>query len=236
MAQQKSEDRVVPEDGVIPSSSSGRSRRAREGDPGRSNGGAAQPADRDSRSPQGSPATRPAWASGREPEGVVTQRQHRRRRWRRSPSVDHALLKVVSNKGAPGPDGQTSRLREQWSVVFPSCRRPAWRDVSARRIRRAYIPKLAAGSAVGIPDVIDRVVHEAVRQVLEPLWEPTFHPSSHGFRPGGVATRRSPKPSASAGRPRWCVDIDLEKFFDRVCHQRLWPSSPSALAIGGCSC
>ena len=75
---------------------------------------------------------------------------------------------------------------------------------------------------MGIPDVIDRVVQEAVRQVLEPLWEPTFHPSSHGFRPG-----RSCHTAIAEARQHledgyeWCVDLDLEKFFDLVCHQRL---------------
>jgi RNA-directed DNA polymerase len=70
--------------------------------------------------------------------------------------------------------------------------------------------------------VVDRVVCEAVRQVLEPLWEPTFHPSSHGFRPG----RSCHTAIAEAQRHledgyEWCVDLDLEKFFDLVCHQRL---------------
>ena len=70
--------------------------------------------------------------------------------------------------------------------------------------------------------MIDRVVCEAVRQVLEPLWEPTFHPSSHGFRPG----RSCHTAIAEAKRHledgcEWCVDLDLEKFFDLVCHQRL---------------
>jgi RNA-directed DNA polymerase len=98
-----------------------------------------------------------------------------------------ALLKVASNKGAPGPDGQTiEALCEQWPVVLPKLQA----DLLAGSyqpgvIRRRYIPKAGGGQrGLGIPDVIDRVVQEAVRQVLEPLWEPTFHPSSHGFRPG----------------------------------------------------
>jgi len=75
---------------------------------------------------------------------------------------------------------------------------------------------------LGIPNVVDRVVMEAVRQVLEPLFEPTFHPSSHGFRPG----RSCHTAVAEAGQHlqdgyEWVVDVDLEKFFDRVNHQRL---------------
>ena len=73
-----------------------------------------------------------------------------------------------------------------------------------------------------VPDVIDRVVQEAVRQVLEPLWEPTFHPSSHGFRPGrNCHTAIAEAKGHVEDGYEWCVDLDLEKFFDLVCHQRL---------------
>jgi RNA-directed DNA polymerase len=136
-----------------------------------------------------------------------------------------ALLKVVSNKGAPGPDGMTVELlEERWPVV--SRRLSAdlldggWRP---GEIRRALIPKAGGGQrGLGIPNVADRVVMEAVRQVLEPLFEPTFHPSSHGFRPG----RSCHTAVAEAGQHLqdgygWVVDVDLEKFFDRVNHQRL---------------
>lgn len=70
--------------------------------------------------------------------------------------------------------------------------------------------------------MVDRVVQEAVRQVLEPLYEPTFHASSHGFRP-----ERSCHTAIAEARQHldegyeWVVDLDLEKFFDRVHHQRL---------------
>ena len=70
--------------------------------------------------------------------------------------------------------------------------------------------------------MIDRVVQEAVRQVLEPLWEPTFHPSSHGFRPGrSCHTAIAEATGHLEDGYEWCVDLDLEKFFDLVCHQRL---------------
>jgi RNA-directed DNA polymerase len=66
------------------------------------------------------------------------------------------------------------------------------------------------------------VVQEAVRQVLEPLWEPTFHPSSHGFRPGrSCHTAITEAKTHLEDGYEWCVDLDLEKFFDLVCHQRL---------------
>jgi RNA-directed DNA polymerase len=136
-----------------------------------------------------------------------------------------ALLKVASNQGAPGPDGQTiEALADQWLVVLPGLQA----DLIAGtyrpgQIRRAYIPKTGGGQrGLGIPDVIDRVVCEAVRQVLEPLFEPSFHPSSHGFRPG-----RSCHTAIAEAKQHledgygWCVDLDLERFFDLVCHQRL---------------
>jgi group II intron reverse transcriptase/maturase len=70
--------------------------------------------------------------------------------------------------------------------------------------------------------VTDRVVMEAVRQVLEPLFEPTFHPSSHGFRPGrSCHTAITEAKQHVHDGHEWVVDIDLEKFFDRVNHQRL---------------
>jgi len=136
-----------------------------------------------------------------------------------------ALLKVASNKGAPGPDGQTiEALCEQWPTVLPRLQADLLAGVYRPGvIRRAYIPKAGGGQrGLGIPDVVDRVVCEAVRQVLEPLWEPTFHPSSHGFRPG----RSCHTAITEAGQHLkdgygWCVDFDLEKFFDLVCHQRL---------------
>ena len=136
-----------------------------------------------------------------------------------------ALVKVVSNKGAPGPDGQTvGELLEQWPIIGPRLA-GCLVDGSYRPgvIRRAMIPKAGGGvRGLGIPNVTDRVVCEAVRQVLEPVFEPTFHPSSHGFRPGrGCHTAIEEAKQHLEDGYGWVVDIDLEKFFDRVCHQRL---------------
>jgi len=136
-----------------------------------------------------------------------------------------ALLKVVSNKGAPGPDGQTvGELREQWPIVLPQLRADLL-DGTYRPgvIRRANIPKAGGGQrGLGIPDVIDRVVCEAVRQVLEPCWEPTFHASSHGFRPGrSCHTAITEAVQHVHDGYGWVVDIDLEKF---------WPLATDPLA------
>jgi len=139
--------------------------------------------------------------------------------------LDEAFESVASNKGAPGPDRQTieqvrtcwAELREELVVgLLEGAYRPG-------EIRRVWIPKVGGGQrGLGIPNVIDRVVQEAVRRVLEPQYEPTFHPNSHGFRPN-----RSCHTAIQQARSyldegyEWVVDLDLEKFFDRVHHQRL---------------
>jgi group II intron reverse transcriptase/maturase len=136
-----------------------------------------------------------------------------------------AMKKVVANKGAPGSDGMTvDVLREQWSTIAPKLR-AALLEGTCRlgAVRRVMIPKAGGGQrGLGIPNVIDRVVMEAVRQVLEPLFEPTFHSSSHGFRPGrSCHTAITEAKQHVHDGYEWVVDIDLEKFFDRVNHQRL---------------
>lgn len=136
-----------------------------------------------------------------------------------------ALVKVVQNKGAPGADGQTvEELREQWPTAGPalaaSLLAGSYRPGMTRRVE---IPKAGGGvRGLGIPNVTDRVVCEAVRQTLEPVWEPTFHGSSHGFRPGrSCHTAIGEAEQHLVDGYGWVVDIDLEKFFDRVGHQRL---------------
>lgn len=136
-----------------------------------------------------------------------------------------AFQKVAANDGAPGPDRQSiEEVEKHLDEILP---RLAWslRTGTYRpgNIRRVWIPKSGGGKrGLGIPNVIDRMVQEAVRQVLEPLYEPTFHWSSHGFRPG-----RSCHTAITEARKHveegteWVVDLDLEKFFDRVHHQRL---------------
>jgi group II intron reverse transcriptase/maturase len=139
--------------------------------------------------------------------------------------LTEALHKVAGNRGAPGPDGETtSQLQERWERVEPTLRAALLKgSYRPGEIRRVEIPKSGTGlRKLGIPNVIDRVVQEAVRQVLEPLYEPTFHPSSHGFRPG-----RSCHTAVTEGLEHllagleWVVDLDLDKFFDRVHRQRL---------------
>ena len=136
-----------------------------------------------------------------------------------------AFQNVAANKGAPGPDRQSvEEVREHIDELLPKLSI----DLLAGsylpgEIRRVWIPKANGEQrGLGIPNVVDRVVAEALRLVLEPLYEPTFHENSHGFRPG-----RSCHTAIAQARKyvdegdEWVVDLDLEKFFDRVHHQRL---------------
>jgi RNA-directed DNA polymerase len=137
-----------------------------------------------------------------------------------------AFAEVARNRGAPGPDGQSiDDVRERISELMPVLRcgllegtyRPGM-------IRRVWIPKPGGVGerGLGIPDVVDRWIQQAVHQVLSPHWEPTFHPSSHGFRPGrSCHTAIAEAKTHMAAGFEWVVDLDLEKFFDRVHWQRL---------------
>jgi len=231
MAQQKSEDRVVPEGGVMPVERVGSS-------PGGQ--GKAVPVEETAvqlclpiataENPKGATRRRSRDRLGEiragapkaiDKTGTAASATMEEVAYR----LTDALLKVASNKGAPGPDGQTiEALADQWPVVLPSLQA----DLLAGRytpggIRRVLIPKAGGGQrGLGIPDVVDRVIQEAVRQVLKPLFEPTFHPSSHGFRPGrSCHTAIAEAKAHLEDGYEWCVDLDLEKFFDLVCHQRL---------------
>jgi group II intron reverse transcriptase/maturase len=148
--------------------------------------------------------------------------------------LSKAFSNVARNRGAPGPDGMTIEvMREHLGEWLPSLE-TALLDGSYApgEIRRVWIPKACGGQrGLGIPNVIDRVVQEAVRMVLEPLYEPTFHRSSHGFRPGrSCHTAIAEAVSHVDEGYEWVVDIDLERFFDRVNHQRLM--SKLAMRVG----
>ena len=136
-----------------------------------------------------------------------------------------AFVKVASNDGAPGPDGYSIEMvRKHLETILVTLRRSLLEgSYIPGDIRRVWIPKSDGSQrGLGISNVVDRMVAEAVRQVIEPLYEPKFHASSHGFRPGrGCHTAIAEAKRHVEEGYEYVVDIDLEKFFDRVHHQRL---------------
>ena len=140
-------------------------------------------------------------------------------------NLARAWKHVAANDGAAGPDKQTvDSMRSGIDDVLETLSREllagSYRPGS---IRRVWIPKASGGQrGLGIPNVVDRIVQQAVHQVLSPLYEPTFHGSSHGFRPGrSCHTAITEAVQHMRQGLKWTVDIDLEKFFDRVHHERL---------------
>jgi len=139
--------------------------------------------------------------------------------------ADAALRRVEANRGAPGVDGmRTEELRpylmKHWCELKQALVDGRYRP---KPVRRVGIPKPDGGvRELGIPTVTDRFVQQMILQVLEPLYEPTFSESSYGFRRGRSAKMalESAREHVAAGNG-WVVDIDLEKFFDRVNHDAL---------------
>ncbi len=136
-----------------------------------------------------------------------------------------AFENVARNRGAPGPDGMSiQEIESRLPEIMPKLKSSLLNGTyEPGNIRRKWIPKAGGGErGLGIPDVVDRMVQEAIRLETEVLYEPTFHASSHGFRPGrSCHTAIEQAVRYLEEGYEWVVDIDLEKFFDRVNHQRL---------------
>jgi group II intron reverse transcriptase/maturase len=136
-----------------------------------------------------------------------------------------ALKRVESNKGAAGVNGmEVSELRgylkEHWLEVRAALDRGMYRPSPVRRVE---IPKPDGGvRQLGIPTVLDRLIQQAIAQVLTPMFEMVFSEHSYGFRPGRSAHQAVQQAQAYiAEGNEWVVDIDIEKFFDRVNHDML---------------
>jgi group II intron reverse transcriptase/maturase len=136
-----------------------------------------------------------------------------------------ALKRVRQNKGSPGVDGMTvgeleAYLGEHWSEIREQLLAGTYQPMP---VRRHVIRKSGGGfRELGIPTALDRFIQQCVLQVLQPIFDPTFSEHSHGFRPGRRAhdAVRGAQRYIQEGR-RWVVDVDLEKFFDRVNHDVL---------------
>lgn len=136
-----------------------------------------------------------------------------------------AFKRVRRNKGSPGIDGMTvdqlePYLREHWPTIREQLLMGSYQPTA---VRRHEIPKGDGGMRMlGIPTVLDRFVQQLLLQVLQPMFDPTFSEHSHGFRPGRGAhdAVREAQHYLQEGR-HWVVDVDLEKFFDRVNHDVL---------------
>jgi RNA-directed DNA polymerase len=136
-----------------------------------------------------------------------------------------ALRRVEQNRGAPGVDGVTTeQLRELLQAQWPATREALLGDAyKPIPVRRVEIPKPGGGvRLLGIPTVLDRLIQQALLQVLTPIFDPRFSDSSYGFRPGRNAhdAVRRARQYVQDGYG-WVVDIDVEKFFDRVNHDIL---------------
>ena len=136
-----------------------------------------------------------------------------------------AFKRVKSNKGSPGIDGMTveqlpGHLKEHWPAIREQLLSGTYKP---QPVKRVEIPKPDGGvRQLGIPTVLDRMVQQAAMQVLQSRWDAEFSEHSHGFRPGRSAHQAVAKAQkyVASGR-RWVVDLDLEKFFDRVNHDKL---------------
>jgi len=146
---------------------------------------------------------------------AMVERENMMRAWKR----------VKANKGAPGIDGMT--VDALWPWLHSN-----WVQVRKELLNGEYQPKAVlkveipkpGGSVrmLGIPTVIDRLIQQALLQVLVPVFDSSFSENSYGFRPGCSAVQavRQAQKHAQSGK-RWVVDLDLEKFFDRVNHDVL---------------
>lgn len=140
-------------------------------------------------------------------------------------NIREAYRRVKRNDGSPGVDGMTVEellelLHDHWQQI-----RKALLDGTymPSPVKRHELPKPGGGIRVlGIPTVLDRLIQQAVLQVLQPEWDPTFSEFSYGFRPGRSAHQALDKAREHylAGNHR-VVDLDLEKFFDRVNHDKM---------------
>lgn len=142
-------------------------------------------------------------------------------------NLNRAYSQILSNKGArtPGVDGMTVKqlkayVQKHWPKIEEQLRDGTYKPLPVKRVE---IPKPGGGvRKLGIPSALDRLLQQAVLQVLQPIFDPTFSDHSYGFRPGRSAHQAVAQAQEYQQEGyRWVIDMDLEKFFDRVNHDRL---------------
>jgi RNA-directed DNA polymerase len=141
-------------------------------------------------------------------------------------NLKQALQQVKANKGSPGTDGMTVEelpgyLEQHWPAIREQLLNGTYEP---KPVRRVEIEKPDGGGMrkLGIPCVLDRFVQQTALQVLQKRWDPTFSDHSYGFRPGRSAHQAVAQAQQHiAAGYSWVVDLDLEKFFDRVNHDKL---------------
>jgi group II intron reverse transcriptase/maturase len=141
------------------------------------------------------------------------------------PNLVRAWRRVKRNGGSPGIDGMTVEdlrdwLDRHWTRVREELLSGTYQPTPVKRVA---IPKRGGGERLlGIPTVLDRLIQQAILQILQPIFDPGFSEHSHGFRPGRKAhdAVNAARGYVQSGK-RWVVDVDLEKFFDRVNHDVL---------------
>jgi RNA-directed DNA polymerase len=140
-------------------------------------------------------------------------------------NLKEALRRVKANKGSAGIDRMTvdqldDYLKQHWPVIREQLLNGTYEP---KPVQRVEIPKPEGGvRKLGIPTVLDRLIQQAVMQVLQRRWDRTFSGGSYGFRPGRSAHQAVAQAQKYVAEGYgWCVDLDLEKFFDRVNHDKL---------------
>ncbi len=140
-------------------------------------------------------------------------------------NLKQALQQVKANKGSAGVDGMTvggitDYLKQHWPAIREQLLSGTYEP---KPVRRVEIPKPDGGvRKLGIPTVLDRLIQQAVMQVLQRQWDSTFSDHSYGFRPGRSAHQAVAQAQEYiAAGYGWVIDLDLEKFFDRVNHDKL---------------
>jgi RNA-directed DNA polymerase len=141
-------------------------------------------------------------------------------------NCQQALRRVKRNKGGPGVDGMTVRdlpghLKQHWTTIREQLLKGTYRPQPVKRVEIDK-PDGSGVRKLGVPTVLDRFIQQAVLQVLQKRWDPTFSDHSYGFRPGRSAHQAVARAQQYVAEGyRWVIDLDLEKFFDRVCHDKL---------------